>query len=742
MKLRTTVSVLLIVLLVALATCTGSLALAQQEDLSRQLQRLARKARIRDYGDLWEVSRDIASLGQEALDPLEELLPNAGAKERLAFDAAFFELGKKALASEDLISLVANEKIDVGARVAAVNLLQDWGSRRDLRKLYENVAKYTEPLVRIAVCRAGFAKLREVGAARILRDYVASADYNVRAEAAVALAQVDDFASSKQVLREITKEPTRRGELARSLLTQDALAQIAIYSQGLKKDELVKAKDEKIEELKVEVAKLKREKKEATRAGNNLLDELIKRIQYFYVDESKIDPSNLIDAAAKGMIGSLDRYSSYMDARETKLFKERMQQNYSGIGAVVSKKQDDYLLIESPIYSGPAYRVGLRSGDKIIKVNDRDIRRLSIDEVVDKLKGKEGTPVKISVRRAGWRKDRDYTIMRESINMPSVSYTMLPAKIGYIAFTSFGQEAVEEVEKALSTLERQGMKALIFDVRYNPGGYLEKAVQIADKFLKGGKLIVSSKGRNAFIAPEQKFYSHDAGTHPDFPMLVLINMASASASEILAGCMKDHKRATVIGQTTFGKGSVQQLFPIQATGGKTRLRLTIAKYYLPSGRSIHREEGSKEGGVKPDIEVKILEIPLDQYDDAEKLDKDKVFDKYLDKYYKDNRELFHSLSACDRADHTRYPHFERWYRSLNTRLEKDYVRMFLRREVRQRVSDDLGKRLIADYSDDNVLQRSIIEALKILELDPHRIPDYKFFADNFKEEKKDKPKTK
>lgn len=735
MKSRILVCSMLATVFVLLCLCSVELVLAQ-EDVGKKLAHLARKAKSRDYDDLWEVARDIAKLGDEAIDTLEEMLPDAGEKERLAFDAALFKLEEGGLASEDLLSLIGNEKADVAARVAAIKLVDLEGTRGDMRKLFGNMAKYEEPLVRIAVCRASFAKLKEIEASKILNRYLKSAQYNVRAEAAIALGKIDDFDASKEALKEVAQEPTRRGELAKSLLLQDKLTRLAMTAAGLSESQLLKAKDEKINELKAEIVKLKRKFDEQNKTGIKLLDELLTRIRFYYVDDAKIDSSKLIDAAAKGMVGSLDRYSSYMDERETKLFYEKLTQKYSGIGAHVSKQIEDYLIIESPIYSGPAYRAGLRSGDRIIKVNGLDILRLSIDEVVDKLKGEENTPVTITVRRKGWPEDREFTITRKSIDLPSVRHEMLPGKIGYVHFSNFGREAVQEVENALVELEKQGMKALVFDVRYNPGGLLEAAVDIADKFIKGRKLIVSSKGRNPVIAGEEKYFSHDEGTHPDFPMYVLTNKGSASASEILAGCLQEHKRAKIIGETTFGKGSVQRLFEILATDKKTRLRLTVAKYYLPSGRSIHREEGSDKGGVEPDLKVELPDIPpFSQFDAALKLEKDKAYESYIDKYYKEHKDLFHKLAFNDHDDYTKYPDFEKWYESLDTCLEKKYVRMYLHRDIRQKVADDIGKEFVSDLSNDLVLQRGVYEVLKDLNVDPGGIEDYKFFSKKFKDEK-------
>jgi carboxyl-terminal processing protease len=702
---------------------------AQEDELAKRVARIAQKAESGSISQVWDISRELTALGENAVMPLAQLLPDASVKVRLAIDAALLKLGSVKTAKEDVLSLINNAQAQTEVRLAAVELIEKHASTQDVQNLFDKLNSFTEPLVKIAVCKLAYRKVKDVNATRTLKEFLTSDDFNVGAAAAIVLAQLDDFEDTREILKLIAEEPSERGALARSLLDQDRLYHEAAVAAGLTRDELVKQKEKRIGELTVEIDRLKKEYEKATKTDIKLLDEILDRIGRFYVDEKKTDSKALIDAAAKGMVSSLDRYSSYMDERETKLFYESMKQEYSGIGARVSKRIDEYLMIESPIYSGPAYRAGLRSGDLITEVDGVDILRLSLEEVVDKLKRKENTKVKIKVRRLTWPEEREFEIICEKINLPSTRYTMLPGDIGYLALAGFQEESSDEVEAALVKLESQGMKALILDLRNNPGGLLDAAVDVADKFLPGEKLIVSSKGRDPFIAKEQKYYSKDRGTHPDHPLIILVNRGSASASEIVSGALQEHKRGLVIGETTFGKGSVQQLFEVMATEGATRLRLTIAKYYLPSGRSIHREEGSKEGGVKPDIEVKEKElIPPWEMDAAQELEKKEAFAQYLNKYYNDNKELFQKLAWNDYLDEKRYPHFDEWYNSLQTKLDRKYVRVLLRRELVKKVADELQREPVCDIAEDNALHRAIIEALAKLGKKPDEFEDYKHFS--------------
>lgn len=437
---------------------------------------------------------------------------------------------------------------------------------------------------------------------------------------------------------------------------------------------------------------------------------------------------------------------------------------WTNIGAYVNKANKfDVVTVVSAVRGGAAYQAGIRDGDMISKINGVEVYPMEVSEAVSRLREKPGTPINLTVFRAGENKVEAFTmgdknsvddvneflknkigaqaiitiyppepeyvkITRRDISMPSVLARMLPSNIGYVKLEHFGEHSASEMKAALEALKNKGMKVLIFDLRGNPGGLLSTAVNVADLFIHGKKLIVFDKGNNPIIAPRRDHFSTNERTVlKEMPVLVLVNNGSASASEIVSGCLQDHKRATIIGETTYGKGSVQQLMPMISTDNKSRLRITIAKYYLPNGRSIH------EVGVHPDIEIAQPEIPGWQFEEIQKLRDHNVAMKYLDKRYGKNKDLFIKLAENDHADPSKYPDFEEWYESLNTKAEKDYVRWLLRNEVRRRVADEKGRQMMADYVDDTQLQRAVQWCAEKMEKKLDEMDDYKFFADKFKD---------
>ncbi len=543
------------------------------------------------------------------------------------------------------------------------------------------------------------------------------------------------------MLRELAEEPTTRGRYARALLQQDKLFRAMEKSQGLEAQQQLELLRRKNAQLERTIRQLRR--RPAVNAGDlsefALLKELERNIKLYYVEDGdKIATKSLIDQAAKGMVGSLDPFSSYMTEKETRDFEQSMQGEYAGIGAVVSMDPKDKLLtIIRPIYNGPAYEAGLRSLDKITKVEGVSTFGKTVEELVSKLKGPEGTPVTITVFRKSWDKEREFTLVRRRIHLDSVHYTMLPGKIGYLSLSQFGQTAVREVEDALTDLEQQGMRGLIFDLRANPGGLLSAAVDIADKFLKDNKLIVYSQGRNPHIAPRREFRTRQTSTHPDYPLVVLVNGASASASEIVSGALQDHKRATLVGTTTFGKGSVQQLMRVRTTGGQSTLRLTIAKYYLPSGRSIHRNPETGEGGVHPDVVVEPEEVDACVSDRIQELLEANRIEPYVQKLWSEHQDLMTKLAEYDGLDWKRYPGFEQFYDSLETTLDRDIVRRLVRNGIRRLAQDKRAKQFAQDFESDVQLQRAIVEMFKKLGEDVASVPEYEVFADKFAAKPKD-----
>lgn len=322
-------------------------------------------------------------------------------------------------------------------------------------------------------------------------------------------------------------------------------------------------------------------------AGDNLYEqikrfmEVFNYVKQYYVEE--IDSEKAITGAIQGMLEQLDPHSVYIEAEELKKIDERFSGHYYGIGIefVIKNK---ILTVISPIAGSPSEALGIRPGDQIIKIEGKSAYGISEQEVYDKLRGAKGTKVTVMVRRPGIEQPFDVTITRDKIPIYSVmAANMIKDKIGYIYVGRFAKTTVDELEQALVDLENQGMEALLLDLRGNSGGFLNQAVLIADKFIEGNKKLVYTRGRR----PEtnEDFYSTEENTHPRYPLIVLIDRGSASASEIVAGAIQDLDRGLIVGETSFGKGLVQNQIPMK---DGSALRLTTAKYYTPSGRLIQR----------------------------------------------------------------------------------------------------------------------------------------------------------
>ncbi len=319
--------------------------------------------------------------------------------------------------------------------------------------------------------------------------------------------------------------------------------------------------------------------------------ELVKR-NYVENPESK----ELIQGAIRGMVSSLDPHSSYMNERSFKEMSLDIKGEFQGVGIQIGVKNQQLTVI-APIDDTPAFRAGLAAGDKIMKINDEWTKDMSIEQAVDKMRGPKNTQVSLLIYREGWDKPKEFKITRDVIKVMSVKSEMLDNEIGYIKIIQFQGQTTEELEKALKNLEAKGIKKLVLDLRNDPGGLLDASVDVSGKFLPKDSLVVYIQGRQK--TDRKDFLT--SGTEPprEFPMVVLVNTGSASASEIVAGALQDSKRAVIVGTQTFGKGSVQTVFPLEDGGG---IRLTTAKYYTPSGRSIQNV------GITPDIEVKLQTV--------------------------------------------------------------------------------------------------------------------------------------
>ena len=332
-----------------------------------------------------------------------------------------------------------------------------------------------------------------------------------------------------------------------------------------------------------------------------------------YVKE--LSRRELIEAAIRGMLSKLDPYSNYIAPTEVDSFRGGVENEFGGVGLHVDI-EGDALIVVSPIYGTPAYRARLSMGDQIESIDDQPVRNLAIDDAIKSLKGLPHTTVKLRVKKKSDGTVEEIELERELIRVQTVlgnqrkaddspDYMLdRAARIGYVRISNFGRHTTEEFEVALQELSQAGIRALILDLRFNPGGLLSSAIQISDLFIKEGK-IVSTAGRNT---PERTVHAKAEGTYEDFPIAILVNRYSASASEIVAACLQDHRRAVVVGERTWGKGSVQNVIDLE--GGKSALKLTTAGYRRPSGKNIDRATDALESddwGVRPDenFEVKL-----------------------------------------------------------------------------------------------------------------------------------------
>ena len=309
---------------------------------------------------------------------------------------------------------------------------------------------------------------------------------------------------------------------------------------------------------------------------------VLRLVEERYANE--VEPKELVDASIRGMLRTLDPHSNYLPRQEYTQLQERQQGSYYGLGISVQMR-DGNLTVVSPFEGTPAYRLGIRSGDIISKIEGDETRGLTVDDCVKKLRGPKGSEVTISITRAGYDEPLDFTIVRDKIDLRSVPYAFkLNDHVGYVRISDFTETTHDELQTNLVRLQKQGIDSLILDLRDNPGGLLDQAVSVSNTFVKKGSMIVYTRGRSA--GSDQEYYASSVSSHDNIPIVVLVSRGSASASEIVSGAIQDHDRGLIIGENTFGKGLVQSIYRISDGNG---LALTTAQYFTPSGRNIQRD---------------------------------------------------------------------------------------------------------------------------------------------------------
>jgi carboxyl-terminal processing protease len=351
--------------------------------------------------------------------------------------------------------------------------------------------------------------------------------------------------------------------------------------------------------------------------------DVLNHLQKDYVEET--ENRTLIYGAIKGMLDTLDPHSSFMPPEVYREMQMETKGKFEGLGLVIEKKKGR-LMVVSPIEDTPAFKAGVQSGDHIIKIDGQATENMTLHEAAMKMRGAKGTKVIITITREGFAKPKDITIVRDIIPLRSVKHEVLEKGIGYVRLSQFNEQTAADFEKALeklNALNKEPLKGLIIDLRNNPGGLLDQAVKVADKFISSG-VIVSIEGRNK--EQMMKFTAHKEGTVENYALIVLVNSGSASGSEILAGALQDHGRALILGTQTFGKGSVQTIFPLKDGSG---LKLTTARYFTPKGKSIQAM------GITPNIIVSYSRVSEGE---ESKEQPPRLLEKDLDRHLKSEKE--------------------------------------------------------------------------------------------------------
>jgi carboxyl-terminal processing protease len=329
-----------------------------------------------------------------------------------------------------------------------------------------------------------------------------------------------------------------------------------------------------------------------------LFTDVMSIVKKSYVEE--VDTKKLVYGAINGMLSSLDPHSSFMPPDSYKEMKIDTKGAFGGLGIEISIK-DGVLTVISPIEDTPAFKAGIKAGDMILKIDDKFTKDLNINDAVKRMRGVKGTKVVLTIMREGFDKPKEFPLVRDVIQVKSVRSQLMDGGYGYIRIAQFQEKTDEDLTKALKSLKDENngtLKGLVLDLRNDPGGLLDQAVKVADHFVADGQMIVYTEGREK--DSKMQFTSKKGGKEPNYPIVVVINGGSASASEIVAGALQDHKRAIILGTQSFGKGSVQTIIPLSDDSG---LRLTTARYYTPKGRSIQAK------GITPDITVDAVELP-------------------------------------------------------------------------------------------------------------------------------------
>jgi C-terminal peptidase prc len=721
-------------------------------------------------------ARELLELGSPAKAAIKSKVAGATSVAKLTLGKALIELDELDDARNALLAVAVDGNATPEARQVAVQLVGIPVYAHDetvVKALKRELDTELDPSFKLALAKALY-KVSPDDKRRCeqeMEKWLDSERADLRIQGALALAEIGSMEKAKKILQEIQRDPTPEGRLASAYLQLDA--QNRVMESKLKSKPRNTGSYKPSDDL-------------------DLIEEVLEKVLERHVQGKEFAApemrEELIEAACDGMLRRLDPHSNFFTQEEHERWNMDLQRDYGGIGAYVDQVGEEKIFtVTRPIYSGPAYEAGLRSRDQILKVDGWETTGVKdINDIIARLKGPPDTDVTVTVFRRGWTEPKDFKLERKRIVIPSVAAEMFPGNIGYVEVLTFARETPVEVFKSVSDLKQRGMKGLVLDLRENTGGYLEVAQALVGIFCGPNKPVVRTEGpqpqdTQSYVTPPLQQYFDDKDK---LPMTVLVDGVSASASEILTGCLKYYGRATVVGEHTYGKGSVQtpmapvtrdeRFQDLNGTGeydvgepfndrnnnGKWDvgpfLKITTGRYYLPDGTTPDRQydkdgrvltqeiDGKKyiKGGIHPDVMVTLDQPDLwKEQEFAKLLEKSvdrrraTVFHGYLDDHYEANRDLFVRLAEGDRHDWNRYPDFDAFYDSLHTRLTKEDVRFYLRYYLRERVCDDRqkpfpgqGAWILGDYQEDNQLQAALKIVLEKLGKKPADYPEYDSFG--------------
>ena len=528
-----------------------------EQTAAQAVTQLLEKDTRDDIPRIWKLSQALAKGDRPAVPALRKALDDAKPAQGLAIARALVLLEEHTAGLQALRSIALNEDANQKIRVASVQIMGNEGELEEAEWLEDKIDDMLEPHVKLAMAKAlwDLNRSSKKKGKNVMLAFMRSTDPNLKALGALALGEIGAVAEARTVLSALAEEPTERGRSARLVIRLNRMEMLA--EQDMREDEPT---DPTVTGAPIPAS-----------TGNwPLLDEIYAKLRSYYIDDSLLNKDKLEDAAAKGLTAALDPHTGYLSPEDNARLLEALDPTYGGVGAYVFNDPDNnkFFTISRPIYGGPIYKADLRAGDMVTMIAGKSTEGLSVEDCVRLLKGPPGTPVDVVVLRRGWEEAREFTLVRQRITIPTTAYDILPGKIGFLQIQHFAEDTAREVAKVLDLFDDKGVSALIIDLRYNTGGFLHSAVQIASNFLPKGAIVVKERGREGVYSGRSHFSVGTGGHRKQVPVAVIVNQGTASAAEILSGALKDHGVARLVGRVTFGKGSAQLPFDINSRPGE------------------------------------------------------------------------------------------------------------------------------------------------------------------------------